>query len=1232
MAKPKKKKSNKGKIAKALKRRAAYRKGGFNTGKKGSSDFSTIKGSDPSIGGNFEGTEDIDITDEQRQQAEEAAADYGFDTSEEQDNTNQNEQYTEYEVDPADIGDTSTEQNPYDTGTDEEFADRNTDSDGDGIPDYMDPNPDFYDYPDQTNKDPTRPKRTKSLIDTEARKERIETYDTSVTEGVEGELPEKTKVPDAEKITDAGTGTKTTIETGADLEAAQAGKVTLDPQALLEKVQETSGFRGGSFSAQYNPKTGNYLVSVFGRARNMTPAQFADFGKVDIADFQSISTPTETVTEGTAEEAAITRDVTATGYTAKEADEPARITEGAESEVTRTAEADGPTLTERARAADRDVQAEQQAMDVEAAERADTKDYATAILEDENFKILKEKDPTAYQRNAEIIQERERKDLLEIVSKEGTNVEEIPEFELVKNRTAQVGEAQTRIANELGTAPPIDLEGREAITGNPPVGDAAQIGGIPTMQAAEMQAVKGDERTVAAADMLKVTANMPEEVTAAISEDPATVEAQLDTDPDPTVTAAVAALPQEALVSVQMEKLLEGMEEGKTPAWARPAVAAIEQQMARRGLSTSTVGRDALFNAIIQSALPIAQSNAQALQQRAQQNLSNEQQANLAAAQNTMQVRMTNLANSQTAASQTAQMAQQIKVQQGQFRQQMRTTFAEQTQQTELANLQAAQQKASQESSQLQQAALAQLDANARMDLANLQAESTRAGKQLDADQQARLSTYQANVSRTMRQAELEQNMEIANLSPATQIELKNLTELNVASRDTMTSENQQRLVELQTLVDFKKTNASLAQQMDLANLNNEQQMELANLAERAAKDTANFTEANKFELQRLMVHTNMMSQNTELRQRAELAQLSASEKVSLSNLTAKNQADSESMSARNRAELLGYEKKMQAATVNAQLAQQMGLANLSNEQSAAMFNAQIDANLDMKQFDADQQIQLANSQFMKTMTIKNYDANQQAAMQTATALASMDLATADQQTKLSIENARNFLQMDMANLSNDQQALMLDSQLAQQRLLSNQAAENVARQFGAKSQNEVNTFMANVAKEIELTNKAALNSMEQFNANSNNAAEARDAARLSDFEKFNASMRQDIAKFSEQIQFNRDSWNAQNAAAVEAADIADKRRRNEIDTATQNAVNMQNAANAFKLSTQSLAFLNQEMRDQADHEFKSYESAEARAASIVVAALGAADNTFDDSKWTSSLRSNINILLGLVG
>jgi len=247
--------------------------------------------------------------------------------------------------------------------------------------------------------------------------------------------------------------------------------------------------------------------------------------------------------------------------------------------------------------------------------------------------------------------------------------------------------------------------------------------------------------------------------------------------------------------------------------------------------------------------------------------------------------------------------------------------------------------------------------------------------------------------------------------------------------------------------------------------------------------------------------------------------------------------------------------------------------------------------------------------------------------MQNATSMAAMDMASADHNTKLKIENARNFLQMDMANLSNDQQAVILDQQLEQQRLLSDQSAANAAKQFNAASENDINKFMSNMAKEVSLTNAAAANNMSQFNANAKNAAEARDKNREADVSKFNASMAQDITKFNADVTFRKDSWNAANAAAVEAADISSKRRRNEIDTATQNAINMQNASNSFKLSSQSLAFLNQEMRDQADMEFKSYESGESRIASIMIAALGSGENTYNKSTWISGLKATIGSL-----
>jgi len=467
-----------------------------------------------------------------------------------------------------------------------------------------------------------------------------------------------------------------------------------------------------------------------------------------------------------------------------------------------------------------------------------------------------------------------------------TDIETMPAFERISKREAQTGEAATRIGEQLVGVPSEDLEGREAILGEPPKGDAAHIYGVPTLAAATMQAVSANERKMAAADMLEVVAELPPEITAAVIESPTEVQAKLDTDPDPKVAMALTAMPQEALVSVQMEGLLAGMEGGETPLWARPAVAQVEQMMAQRGLSVSTVGRDALFNAIIQSAMPIAQSNAQALQQHASQKLSNEQQSGVEESKQIMQVRMQNLSNRQVAASQTVQMANDIKAQQGTLDQQAIITKAQQGQEARMATGQFAQQRRQQESAQRQQAAVEILSAEQQTEFENLKAESFRSGKQMDADQQVQLAEYQEKVNRRMRQAELQNDMEKAELSGEIQIELAHISELNAAEKDKMTVANQDRLTKLTTLMDFKKTNVQLAQQMSLASLSNEQQIRMAELAEKAAADSANFSTDNQYELMRLQNYTKFMSENTEILQQTELANFSMEEKFALADLS----------------------------------------------------------------------------------------------------------------------------------------------------------------------------------------------------------------------------------------------------------------------------------------------------------------------------------------------------------
>ena len=137
---------------------------------------------------------------------------------------------------------------------------------------------------------------------------------------------------------------------------------------------------------------------------------------------------------------------------------------------------------------------------------------------------------------------------------------------------------------------------------------------------------------------------------------------------------------------------------------------------------------------------------------------------------------------------------------------------------------------------------------------------------------------------------------------------------------------------------------------------------------------------------------------------------------------------------------------------------------------------------------------------------------------------------------------------------------------------------------------------------------------MSQFNVSQTNTMRAQNENRAADVSKFNTTMSNDINKFNANVNFQKDSWMAQNSAAVEASNTAWRRRANELDTATDNAVNMQNSMNAFNMTSQANAFLWQEMRDQADHEFKAYEGDQSRKSAIIVAALGQDSNAYKNS------------------
>ena len=99
------------------------------------------------------------------------------------------------------------------------------------------------------------------------------------------------------------------------------------------------------------------------------------------------------------------------------------------------------------------------------------------------------------------------------------------------------------------------------------------------------------------------------------------------------IQAAEATPSKQATVQGQLEGLMQQFEGGNTPSWAAGAMRSATQAMAARGLGASSIAGQAIIQATMEAALPLAQADASVFAQFEQQNLSNRQQRVMLAAQ-----------------------------------------------------------------------------------------------------------------------------------------------------------------------------------------------------------------------------------------------------------------------------------------------------------------------------------------------------------------------------------------------------------------------------------------------------------------------------------------------------------------------------------------------------------------------------------------------------------------------
>jgi len=200
--------------------------------------------------------------------------------------------------------------------------------------------------------------------------------------------------------------------------------------------------------------------------------------------------------------------------------------------------------------------------------------------------------------------------------------------------TVQLAEMPTNVgavtADATAVAPEVQaetdkLEAAQGEVSN--IIDAAQqeTSSVSGMEAAQGEAIKVDGPTARKLETDPVTGES-ELVSSVANAETAAAFAE-------AIEAETATPSKKATVAGQLEGLMAQFEGGNTPAWAAGSMRTAMATLASRGLGASSLAGQAVIQAAMEAALPIAQMDASTQAQFEAQNLSNRQQRAMLAAQ-----------------------------------------------------------------------------------------------------------------------------------------------------------------------------------------------------------------------------------------------------------------------------------------------------------------------------------------------------------------------------------------------------------------------------------------------------------------------------------------------------------------------------------------------------------------------------------------------------------------------
>lgn len=180
---------------------------------------------------------------------------------------------------------------------------------------------------------------------------------------------------------------------------------------------------------------------------------------------------------------------------------------------------------------------------------------------------------------------------------------------------------------------------------------------------------------------------------------------------------------------------------------------------------------------------------------------------------------------------------------------------------------------------------------------------------------------------------------------------------------------------------------------------------------------------------------------------------------------------------------------------------------------------------------------------------------------------------------QIAATDAATYFQADTNTFNAAQQMALLNTQNYQQSLLSNQAADNAAKQFNAQNTAQVQEFTANLVSSIADQNAARIQAAQVANQSADQAAQ-----------QFNAT-----------TEYQRQQFNAQNQFAIDQSNVLWRRQLNTANTASVNAANQFNAQNNYNLSVTAMNNLWNQFRDEASWAFTASQNQDNRDYNLAV-------------------------------